>query len=93
MIGLSATTMCLAIEKSTLWPDWNRHFGDGCRPAFIVAPALASPHSLALTSKFHQAIVVHDAIDGRGGQLLVPEDRPPLLLNSMFVVSIGLRLS
>lgn len=34
--------MCLAIEISTLWPDWSRHFGSGCRPAFIVVPASAS---------------------------------------------------
>lgn len=34
--------VCLAIEISTLWPDWSRHFGSGCRPAFIVVPASAS---------------------------------------------------
>lgn len=42
--GIQPTSLdvCLAIEISTLWPDWSRHFGSGCRPAFIVVPASAS---------------------------------------------------
>lgn len=39
---LAGRHLCLAIEISTLGPDWSRHFGSGCRPAFIVVPASAS---------------------------------------------------
>lgn len=38
----AGSLLCLAIEKSTLRPDWIRRFGNGCRPAFIDVPTSAS---------------------------------------------------
>lgn len=48
--------------------------------------------AVAGAGEFDEPFVVDDAVDDRGGEFVVGEDRAPLL-NSMFVVRMMLRLS
>lgn len=51
---------------------------------------LALPHedmadAVGLAAELDEPLVVDDAVDHDGGHLVVPEHRPPHLLNSRFV--------